>query len=216
MGLLSKIFSNTRKPEGFWGRMMVAGMNGGSHAAMATWGLDIANVPTEGEILDIGCGGGANLARLMGRSLHADVTGVDYSPVSVEKSRKVNADAIAEGRCKVLEASVASLPFKDDAFGMATAFETVYFWPEIEKSFAEVWRVLSPGGEFLIVNEDDGLSGNNEKWEKMIEGMHTYTPDELRTHLAAVGFRDITVHRNESKHWLCVTAVKPSATRREG
>jgi len=25
MGLLSKIFSNTRKPEGFWGRMMVAG-----------------------------------------------------------------------------------------------------------------------------------------------------------------------------------------------
>ena len=32
MGLLSKIFSNTRKPEGFWGKMMVAGMNGGSFA----------------------------------------------------------------------------------------------------------------------------------------------------------------------------------------
>ena len=29
MGLLSKIFSNTRKPEGFFGRMMVNGMNGG-------------------------------------------------------------------------------------------------------------------------------------------------------------------------------------------
>ncbi len=54
----------------------------------------------------------------------------------------------------------------------------------------------------------DGLSGNNEKWEKMIEGMHTYTPDELETHLTAAGFRDIAVHRDESKHWLCVTAVK--------
>ena len=32
MGLLSKIFSNTRKPEGFFGRMMVNGMNGGGHA----------------------------------------------------------------------------------------------------------------------------------------------------------------------------------------
>ncbi len=188
--------------------MMVAGMNGGSHAVMASWGLDLANVPAEGEIIDIGCGGGANLARLMDRSLCAKVTGVDYSPVSVEKSRKVNAEAIAKGRCKVLEASVSNLPFKENTFGMATAFETVYFWPEIEKSFAEVWRVLSPGGKFLIVNEDDGLSGNNEKWEKMIEGMHTYTPDELKTHLAAAGFRDITVHRNESKHWLCVTAVK--------
>ena len=208
MGLLSKIFSNTRKPEGFWGRMMVAGMNGGSHAAMASWGLDLANVPADGEIIDIGCGGGANLARLMDRSLRAKVTGVDYSPVSVEKSRKVNADAIAKGRCKVLEASVSSLPFKENTFGMATAFETVYFWPDIEKSFAEVRRVLSPGGRSLIVNEDDGLSGNNEKWEKMIEGMHTYTPDELERHLAAAGFRDITVHRNEPKHWLCVTAVK--------
>ena len=208
MGLLSKIFSNTRKPEGFWGRMMVAGMNGGSHATMASWGLDLAKVPADGEILDIGCGGGANLARMMDRSLRAKVTGVDYSKVSVDKSRKVNADAIAKGRCKVLEASVASLPFKDGTFVMATAFETVYFWPDIVSSFAEVQRVLVPGGKFLIVNEDDGLSGNNEKWEKMIEGMYTYTPYELNTHLSAAGFRDITVHRNESKHWLCVTAVK--------
>ena len=163
MGLFSKIFSNTRKPEGFWGRMIVAGMNGGSHRAMASWGLDLANVPADGEILDIGCGGGANLVRLMDRSLRAKVTGVDHSPVSVEKSRKVNADAILKSRCKVLEASVSSLPFKDDTFVMATAFETVYFWPEIEKSFAEVRRILSPGGIFLIVNEDDGLSGKNEK-----------------------------------------------------
>ena len=208
MGLLSKIFSNTRKPEGFWGRMMVAGMNGGTHAVMASWGLDLANIPADGEILDIGCGGGANLARLMDRSLRAKVTGVDHSPISVEKSSKVNADAIAKGRCKVLEASVASLPFKESTFSMATAFETVYFWPDIIRSFAEVRRVLVPGGKFLIVNEDDGLSGNNEKWEKMIEGMHTYTPYELNAHLTAAGFRDITIHRNESKHWLCVTAVK--------
>ena len=207
-GFLSKIFSNTRKPEGFWGRLMVVGMNGGSHAAMASWSLDHANVPADGEILDIGCGGGANLARLMDRSLRAKVTGIDYSTVSVEKSRKVNADAIIKGRCKVLEASVSSLPFTDATFTMATAFETVYFWPDIVNSFAEVRRVLVPGGKFLIVNEDDGLSGNNEKWEKVIEGMHTYTPDELETHLTAAGFRDIAVHRDESRHWLCVTAVK--------
>ena len=208
MGLLSKIFSNTRKPEGFWGRMMVAGMNGGSHREMASWGLDFGGVPAEGEMLDIGCGGGANLQRLMQRSLKGKVTGVDYSPVSVEKSKKVNAEAIAQGRCKVLEASVSSLPFNDDTFVMATAFETVYFWPEIENSFTEVKRVLVPGGKFLIVNEDDGLSGKNEKWEKMIEGMHTYTPDELKKHLVAAGFREITVKRDETKHWLALTAVK--------
>lgn len=208
MGLFSKIFSNTRKPEGFWGRMLVAGMNGGGHAAMATWGLDFGEVSTDGEILDIGCGGGANLQRLMQRNPHAKVTGVDYSAVSVEKSTKVNASAIAEGRCKVLEANVAALPFKDETFTLITAFETVYFWPDIEKSFGEVRRVLVPGGKFLIVNEDDGLSGNNEKWEKMIEGMHTYTPDELKTHLAAAGFKDISVKCEESRHWLAVIATR--------
>ncbi len=208
MGLLSKIFSNTRKPEGFWGRIMVAGMNGGSHAAMASWGLDFGGVPAEGEILDIGCGGGANLLRLMQRSAKAQVTGVDYSPVSVEKSKKGNADAIAKGRCKVVEASVSSLPFDDDTFTMVTAFETVYFWPDIERNFAEVRRVLTMGGRFLIVNEDDGLTGNNEKWEKIIDGMHTYTPDELRLHLTAAGFKEITIKQESAKHWLAVTAVK--------
>lgn len=208
MGLLSKIFSNTRRPEGFWGRMMVAGMNSGSHALMASWGLEWVSIPQEGAILDIGCGGGGNIRRLLQRCGQAKVTGVDYSPVSVEKSSKVNADAIAKGRCEVLSANVAALPFKDNAYDMATAFETVYFWPDIEKSFAEVRRILKPGAGFLIVNEDDGLSGNNEKWEKMIEGMHTYTPDELTTHLTAAGFKDITIHRNEPKHWLTVTATK--------
>lgn len=208
MGLLSKIFGNTRKPEGFFGRLMVSGMNGGSHAAMATWGLDKTDIPQTGEILDIGCGGGANIARLLARSKSARVIGVDYSPVSVAKSAKVNADAIAQGRCEIREANVAALPFVDGQFALATAFETVYFWPDIEKSFSEVGRVLVDGGTFLIVNEDDGLSGNNEKWEKIIDGMHTYTPDELKTHLTAAGFRNVTIHRDEARHWLAVTAMK--------
>ena len=76
MGLLGKIFGNTRKPEGFFGRLMVAGMNGGSHAAMAMWGLEIIDIPQTGDILDIGCGGGANIARLLARSKASKVTGV--------------------------------------------------------------------------------------------------------------------------------------------
>ena len=63
MGLLGKIFSNTRKPEGFFGRMMVNGMNGGSHAAMANWALSSVQINDDDRILDVGCGGGANIVR---------------------------------------------------------------------------------------------------------------------------------------------------------
>ena len=208
MGFFSKIFSNARKPEGFLGRMMVNGMNGGSHARMAEWGLSFVDIVEEASALDIGCGGGANIARLLRRCPKGTVQGIDYSPVSVKKSQEVNATAIAAGRCKVQEGSAAALPYAEGEFDLVTAFETVYFWPGIEECFRGVRRVLKEGGRFLIVNEDDGLTGNNEKWEKMIDGMHTYTPDELRTHLTAAGFCDIAVHTNDQHHWLCVTAKK--------
>ena len=208
MSFFSKLFSNARKPEGFLGRMMVNGMNGGSHARMAQWGLSFVTPAENASVLDIGCGGGANVARLLKMAPKGRVQGIDYSPVSVKKSKSVNAAAIAAGRCQIQEGSAAALPYADGEFDLVTAFETVYFWPDIEECFRGVRRTLKEDGLFLIVNEDDGLTGNNEKWEKMIDGMHTYTPDELRTHLVAAGFRDITVHTNDQHHWLCVTAKK--------
>ncbi len=208
MGILSKIFSNTRKPEGFFGRMMVNGMNGGGHARLAEWGLSHLTFAADANVLDVGCGGGANVARLLKRCPQGTVTGIDYSPVSVKKSTEVNAAAIVAGRCRVLEGSAAALPFEDGAFDLVTAFETVYFWPDIEECFRGVRRCLKEGGRFAIVNEDDGLTGKNEKWEKMIDGMHTYTPDELRAHLTNAGFRDITVHGDGQHHWLAVIATK--------
>ncbi len=126
----------------------------------------------------------------------------------MKKSTEVNAAAIAAGRCRVLEGSAAALPFEEGTFDLVTAFETVYFWPDIEGCFRGVRRCLKAGGRFAIVNEDDGETGNNEKWEKLIDGMHTYTAAELRLHLANAGFGDIAVHGDGQHHWLAVIATR--------
>ena len=136
------------------------------------------------------------------------VQGIDYSSVSVAKSSKVNAKAIAEGRCKVQEASVVKLPFGESTFDLVTAFETIYFWPDIEHCFSEVKRVLKPGGQFVIVNESDGSGPMDAKWESLIEGMHTYKPEEIRLHLSNAGIKGINNRKDEAKHWLMVTAEK--------
>lgn len=60
----------------------------------------------------------------------------------------------------------------------------------------------------IIVNESDGSGEMDAKWESMIEGMHTYTPEEIRHHLTNVGFRDLNITVNEEKRWLCTTARK--------
>ena len=57
-------FENTRKPVGFGGKIMVAMMNLG-HSAVARWGLQFLNTAPDAKVLDCGCGGGANIRRLL-------------------------------------------------------------------------------------------------------------------------------------------------------
>ena len=168
-------FENTRKPVGFGGKIMVAMMNFG-HSAMAEWGLRFLQLAPDAMVLDCGCGGGANIKTLLKRCPKGKVQGIDYSAVSVEKARKVNASAIAAGRCAVRQASVAELPFEAEQFDVATAFETVYFWPELAQNFREVYRVLKPGGTFFICNEANGETAKDDKWTQIINGMTIYMP----------------------------------------
>ena len=123
-------FKNTRKPVGFGGKIMVAMMNMG-HSPVARWGLRFLELTPDAKVLDCGCGGGANIKRLLKKCPQGIVKGIDYSPVSVEKSKKVNEAAIAEDRCAVLHGSVADMEFADERFDAVTAFETVYFWPDL-------------------------------------------------------------------------------------
>lgn len=50
------------------------------------------------------------------------VKGVDYSPVIVEKAKRVNAQAVAEYRCVVWQGSVTKIIFATDWFDYVTAF----------------------------------------------------------------------------------------------
>ena len=198
-------FDNTRRPKGLGGRIMVALMNAG-HRALAGWGLSFISPAPDASVLDCGCGGGANLKALAKLCPQGHVTGVDYSDVSIQASRALNQKAIAAGRCAVLQASVADMPFADGWFDAVTAFETVYFWPDLPRCFREVYRVLKPGGTFLICNEANGDTDRDEKWTKIIGGMTIYRDIELKAYLEQAGFHEVQIHKKKS--WLCVTARK--------
>ena len=199
-------FENTRKPVGLGGKIMVAMMNLG-HSPVARWGLQFLNAAPDAKVLDCGCGGGANMKRLLKKCPQGIVKGIDYSPVSVEKSKRVNETAIAEGRCAVLQGSVADMMFADNWFDAVTAFETVYFWPELVPCFREVYRVLKPDGTFLICNECGGDIPGDEKWTQRISGMRIYKDTQLKAALEEAGFRDVQIYKHK-RDWLCVLARK--------
>ena len=185
--------------------MILRGMNC-FHASLANRGMKQVEWQPEWNVLDIGCGGGANIRRLLKKCPQGIVKGIDYSPVSVEKTKKVNETAIADGRCAVLQGSVADMMFADNWFDAVTAFETVYFWPDLPRCFREVWRVLKPGGTFFICNESNGDTDKDEKWTKIINGMTIYKDTQLKAYLEQVGFHEVQIHKK--KGWLCVTARK--------
>ena len=207
MALLRKFFNQTRKPEGFLGKLMLSGMNSG-HAKLADWGFAHLPALSVSAAVDLGCGGGRNAGELLKKYPTAQVTAIDYSALCVEKATRYNRAMIAAGRCTVQQGDVSDLQLPESSFDLATAFETIYFWPGLEKCFAQAAKVLKPGGYFLICNESDGADPTSQKFESIIDGMKNYTPQEIEAALKAAGFSQVETDHHPDKPWIAVLAKK--------
>ena len=115
---------------------------------MAEWGLRHIQIADNSAVLDIECGGGANIKKMLTICPHGRVSGIDYSSVSVEKSRKVNRKAISDGRCKIIEGRALALPFSENSFDAVTAFETVYFGQRLKSALEK---------SIVFLNQTDAL-----------------------------------------------------------
>ena len=207
MGLFKNYVSQTRKPEGKLGKMMLNGMNSG-HAKMADWGLAHLKTIEPERLVDLGCGGGRNIGELLKKYPDAKGTAIDYSELSVAKASEYNKEIISAGRLEVRQGNVSALDIPDNTYDLATAFETVYFWPGLENCFAEAARILKDGGYFMIVNESDGTDAASLKFEKIIDGMKCYTVEQISDALKAAGFRGVKADHHNSKPWITVLAKK--------
>lgn len=200
-----------RPGTGAMGRFMLWGMNVG-HSPIYEFGLSHVELPRGGRILDAGCGGGELLRRMAARAPDASLAGVDISSASVETSRRRNRRAIEAGRMEVKEGRVEALPWPDASFDLVTACETVYFW-EPEKAFAEIARVLKPGGTFAVFLE----ASDPERariWSDALPAMHVRTAEELAKLLEAAGFEAPAVHQKAKLGWTCLVAEKPVGKKR--
>jgi len=175
-----ELIKNARKPVGELGHQILDRMNK-SHESMAQWGVTHFEVKEDSKILDIGCGGGRNIERFAEQiSDNGRVVGLDYSEVSVEKSTKLNQEAIDRGIVNVLQGSVSDMPFYDETFDIVTGFEAVY------------------------------REGEMEKYDDLVEllDMKIYSEDVLRQSLEETGFKDFQAFINEENDWICITARK--------
>lgn len=139
--------------------------------------------PKQGDrILDLGCAIGT-VAHFMA-SRGAEVTGVDLSPVAIEKARQVWAD---QDNLTFLRGDASKLDmFEDATFDKVTAADLLEHVPDavLSDMLGEVRRVLRDGGTLFV------YTPNPYHW---IELLKAYTPllKQDPTHIALRGGRAI-------------------------
>lgn len=184
--MFKSFFENFINPkDNFGGRFMLRSMNKG-HEKLARWGMSYLNIDKNYTVLDLGCGGGRNIEYFLTKA--DKVYGLDHSETSVKMASEINKKAIDTGRCQILLGDVKSLPLEDESIDIVTAFETIYFWNDIEECFREIYRVLKNGGQFLICNEVASKERRDVKKLLKMINFEIYKPNDLTKMLTELGF----------------------------
>jgi SAM-dependent methyltransferase len=122
-------------------------------------------LPPDSPVLDLGCGVGHSFALLAPR----ETVGVD-----------LDAEALDGQERRTVVADMRKLPFGDGEFASVLSVQSIEHVPDPEKVFAEVVRVLKPGGTAMFVTPNRLTFA---RADEIIDPYHyrEYSPDELRS-----------------------------------
>ena len=134
-------------PTGLFGRLMGRLMNR-HNARMNAFALELLELTPADRVLEIGFGGGVTLSTLIEQA--GFVAGIDRPQVMAERAKAQYAGDVAAGRAEFREGTIEALPFEAASFDKVCTVNTIYFWRSLEVGFAEIHRVLTPGGRAVI------------------------------------------------------------------
>ena len=149
--------------------------------------IERLDVQPGARVLDLGFGGGLTFAPLLERG--ATITGVDRAPDMVEAARSRFGAEVAAGRIALYAGEVQALPLADASVDLVLTVNTVYFWRDLAPAFAELHRVLAPGGRIVIGIRDGSVM---ERVDKAVFTLRP--PEEIAAALGAAGFTGAEVH----------------------
>jgi tocopherol O-methyltransferase len=122
------------------------------------WG----EVQTVENLLDAGCGiGGSTL--YLAEKYNATATGITLSPVQVARATERAREFNLQGKVCFQVSNALETPFPDDNFDLIWSLESGEHMPDKVKFLRECYRVLKPGGTFLMATwchrPTDSLAG---------------------------------------------------------
>ncbi len=113
---------------------------------------DLGRLSPGERVLDLGCGAGTDslvAAQMVGPDGH--VVGIDMTPEMLSKA-KAAATELGAANAEFVEAEAERLPFADASFDVVISNGVIDLIPDKDAVFAELHRVLQPGGRIQIAD----------------------------------------------------------------
>ena len=179
-----------KKPTGFFGRFLAKGMAWG-HRDFYKNTAKMLTLTHDDKYLERGFGSGIFIKKYA--SHVSRIAGLDYSEDMVRLARDINRNIVRSGKAEFIQGDVSSLPWQNEEFSIVVCIETFFFWSEPSAALKEIYRVLLPGGRFVIemaYNKDDGLD-HTRHIEKM--NLHLYSANEMKELLKESGFKSVVI-----------------------
>jgi SAM-dependent methyltransferase len=163
--------------------------------ASATLGFDMVpelarfgqGLSAGASILDLGCGGGRDLAALNAAGFKA--VGLDISPQLARVAEE-------HSGCRVVVGDIRNPPFEDGIFDGLWAAASLLHLPrrEVPPALTRLRRLLRPGGRLFASVK----SGKGEQRSSDGRWFTYFQPDEWRELLAGGGFTEIEIECDEA------------------
>lgn len=168
-----------------------------------------------GRVLDIGCGPGHIPLQLVTQKRELEVVGVDLSKSMLKIAEEHKAVCAHGDRVEFQVADAKGLDFPDDSFDTVCSNSILHHIPDPVPFLREAWRVLKPGGVFLIrdlFRPEDVASATvlvdmyaAEEADYARELFHAslcaaFTPDELVDLARAAGISGAEVVEDSDRH----------------
>jgi len=103
------------------------------------------------KVADIGCGVGGPLITI-GKATGASITGLNFNAHQIARGEQMVRKAGLDGTCDFMLANFMDVPLEDGHFDAIYSFEAICHAPDTEMLFAELYRLLKPGGEIAAVD----------------------------------------------------------------
>lgn len=151
---------------------------------------DMLDSAGDDHLLDVGSGFGGP-ARYMAERFGCRVTGIDLTPEFCDVARRLNELVGLRDRIAIEQGNAQEMPFTDGAFDAAYSMNVSMNIADKAAFYAELNRVLKPGGRLVLAEIAQGPSAQVEfptPWARTPETSFLNTPDETRVGLEAAGF----------------------------